>query len=59
MRWQVPVYASLMFAGAAVAASAQSIEAVIVGRCVTGLGGAGVFQWYVDDIYVCILKQRY
>ncbi len=36
-----------ILAGAAVSGAAQSMTMIIVGRCITGIGAAGVYQMSV------------
>lgn len=59
LRWQVPGYAAFLFVGATVSGSAQSVEAVIIGRCLTGLGGAGIFQLVLAYLLLCGTPAEY
>ncbi|KAH8172410.1 major facilitator superfamily protein [Sarocladium implicatum] len=59
LRWQVPSYAAFLFMGATVSGSADSVEAVIIGRCLTGLGGAGIFQLVLTYLLICGTKEEY
>lgn len=44
LRIQVPLYTILIILGPILSASAHSINTVIVGSCITGIGGAGLYQ---------------
>ncbi|KAI6451596.1 hypothetical protein MCOR22_001201 [Pyricularia oryzae] len=43
-RWHFYVYAVIWMVGAAVAGAASSMDAVVVGRAIIGIGGAGLYQ---------------
>lgn len=59
LRWLVPTCAAFLFIGAAVSGSAQSVEQVIVGRCLTGLGGAGIYQLVLTYTLFCTTSVDY
>ena len=44
LRWQIVAYVGIFFIGAVVAGSATSMNSVIIGRVVSGIGGAGLYQ---------------
>ena len=44
MRFQMMFYATMLFIGCTVCGAAESMSAIIAGRFVTGLGGAGMYQ---------------
>ncbi|TLD09499.1 hypothetical protein PspLS_11909 [Pyricularia sp. CBS 133598] len=43
-RWHVYIYACIWMAGAAVAGAATSMDLVVLGRAIIGIGGAGLYQ---------------
>ena len=47
IKYQYLVYVSLIIVGSAVAGSANTMVTMIIGRCITGIGGAGTYQLYV------------
>lgn len=47
LRMVLSVSVIVFFAGAAICATAQSMNALIAGRVVNGIGSCGVYQWYV------------
>ena len=44
LKWQVMVYTIIFFVGCVVSGSATGMNSVIIGRVVTGIGGAGLYQ---------------
>lgn len=44
MRYQVLAYLLILLIGAIVSGSAQRMVTMIIGRCITGIGAAGIYQ---------------
>lgn len=47
LRLQLIFYGAILFIGSVVQGSASTLEVVIVGRAIAGIGGAGSYQWFV------------
>ena len=61
MKYQYLVYVLLIIVGSSVAGSASTMVTMIIGRCITGIGGAGTYQLYVHlsrFVLVCPLISR-